>query len=90
MPQVDQPAPDPVVHPFGADHGRSRMRPFLGIQHERIRLAAAHAPVRADKLLKRGHLVGLWIVGRVDHDVGHVRERVGAVQVPRRVRPVHS
>ena len=56
------------------------------MQHERVRLPAAHPAVRADQLLERRDLVEVVPVGAVDDDVRAVREAVGAADVVGRVR----
>ena len=49
-------------------------------------LRAPEAAVEGDQLLERAALVELGVVEAADHDVGDVREAVGAQQVPRRGR----
>ncbi len=76
------------MHSVPADHRRLGPRQVRRSEHERVRLAAAHAAVGADELLEGRNLVQVLPVGRVDHDVRAVREAVRARDVRRRVRPV--
>ena len=54
------------------------------VEDERPRLRAAEPAVEADQLLERAALVERRVVEAADHDVGDVREAVGAQQVLRR------
>ena len=72
------------VHGGGADRSARPGAAARRIHHERPRLGAAEAAVERDQLLERAALVELRVVEAADHDVGHVREAVGAQQVLRR------
>ena len=65
-------------------------RQALGVEDEGPRLVAAEAAVEGDQLLERAALVEVGVVEAADHDVGDVREAVGAQQVARRVRRERS
>ena len=52
------------------------------MEDEGPRLRAAEPAVEADQLLERAALVEGRVVEAADHDVGDVREAVGAPQVP--------
>ena len=79
--RLAQPAPQHPVHRLRADQ-------FLAVrdgrgqvgrrQQERVGLFAAEPAVRADLLLEGVHRRPSRVVRRVDHDVGGVREGVGA------------
>src|SRR5688572_1736406 len=60
---------------------------FCRVEQKRERLRAAHSAVGSNELLEGGHLVRVLPVGAVDHDVGAVREAVGAPHVARGVGP---
>src|SRR4051812_42161484 len=53
------------------------------MEDEGPRLGAAEAAVEADELLERAALVERRVVEAADHDVGDVREAVGALEVQR-------
>src|SRR3954451_25200262 len=57
---------------------------MLGMQDERPRLRAAQAAVEADELLEGAALVEHGVIEAADHEVGHVREAVGALEMARR------
>ena len=60
------------------------------VQEERVRLRAAHAPVRADELLERRDLLGDRVDAADQHQIADVRVRLVAQQIgggPRTVRP---
>jgi hypothetical protein len=76
-----EPAAQDAVHALSTDHRLVRPGQLGRVQHERMRLRPAHSAVRADQLLERGHLTGLVPVGAVEHQVGAMREGVGAAQV---------
>jgi hypothetical protein len=46
--QLDEPPPQLPVHRLGPEDRPARRRPATGVEHERIGLAAPHAPVGAD------------------------------------------
>ena len=74
------------VHRGRADDRLVRDRERRRVQDERPGLRAAEAAVERDQLLERAALVEQRVVEAADHDVGHVREAVGAPQVLGRVR----
>ena len=68
----------PVSAPTTSSSGQAQL---AGVQDEGEALRPAHAAVRADQLLEGGDLAELRPEGAVDHQVGAVREAVGAPQV---------
>ena len=75
-----------AVHGRRADDRLVGQRQALRVEDERARLRPAEAAVEGDQLLEGAALVELGVVEAADHDVGDVREAVGAQQVARRGR----
>ena len=55
------------------------------MEHERLGLRAAQAPVERDQLLEGAALVEIRVVEQADHDVGDVPEAVRAQEMPWRI-----
>src|SRR5215211_149234 len=86
MPKVGEPPAHLEVHCLGTDYWLLRERPVPRHEHERVRLRSAQTSVRADEFLEGSYLPGLRPIGTVYHDIGAIRETVGAFDVPGRVR----
>jgi hypothetical protein len=76
--QLSTPAGQHLVDTLGADDRLVGNREADRVEDERSRLRPSHPAVERDQLLEGAALFEIRVVEAADHDVGHVRESVGA------------